>query len=187
MLRHPVQRLISHYKWFWARNLESRLLLKAVREEEEKGYHPDSPLPGVIHAPYRRLSHYSYFCPVMERMFGKENILYVNNDELSRDPQGALNKCFRFLGLRDYLINGEIRENTTEGTFVQRTFGLKTLLKPLPRSFVDRIDPGSRMRFRVRKMLGRKKRRPPKIDPSDIEQLTRMLKEDISFYESVFG
>jgi hypothetical protein len=37
MLRHPVQRLISHYKWFWARNLESRLLLKALREEEEKG------------------------------------------------------------------------------------------------------------------------------------------------------
>ena len=186
MLRHPVERLLSHYKSFWARNLESRPLLRAVREEEEKGFHPDSPLPGVIYAPYRRLSHYSYFCPVMERIFGRENILYLNSDELSKDPQGALNKCFRFLSLSEHPIDREIRENTTKDRLIQRTFGLKTLLKLFPRSFLDRIDPGSRIRFRVRGMLGQKKRRPPEISPSDIEQLTRMLQEDISFYESVF-
>jgi hypothetical protein len=64
-------------------------LLSAVREEEEKGFNPDSPRPGVIHATYRRSSHYSYFCPVMEQMFGRENILYLNSDELSENPQRA--------------------------------------------------------------------------------------------------
>ena len=186
MLRHPVERLLSHYKSFWARNLESRPLLKAVRKEEEKGFHPDSPLPGVIYTPYRRLSHYSYFCPVMERMFGKENILYLNNDELSRDPQGALNKCFRFLSLREHQIDRELRKNRTEDRLVQRTFGLKILLKPFPRSFLDRIDPGSRIRSRVRGVLGQKKRRPPEISTHDKEELARLLKEDISFYESMF-
>jgi hypothetical protein len=36
MLRHPVQRLISHYKGFWARNLESRLLLKLCGKKKRK-------------------------------------------------------------------------------------------------------------------------------------------------------
>jgi sulfotransferase family protein len=186
MLRHPVERLISHYKSFWARNVESRPLLRAVQEEEEKGFHPDSPVPGVIYTPYRRLSHYSYFCPVMEQIFGRENILYLNSGELSKDPQRALNKCFRFLCLREHVIDREIRENKSEGKLIQRTFGLKTLLKPFPRSFLDRIDPGSRMRFWVRRTLGQKKRRPPEISTSDKEKLAQMLKRDISFYESVF-
>jgi hypothetical protein len=184
MLRHPLQRLFSHYKFFWARNLESRPLLRAVREEEEKGFNPNSPRPGVIHATYRRSSHYSYFCPVMEQMFGRENILYLNSDELSENPQRALRKCFRFLGVSEFPINREIRDNTTERIAVQRSFGLKALLKPVPRPFRDRIDPGARLRSRVKRMLA-KKRPSPRVSASEKEEITRMLQEDTAFYESV--
>jgi hypothetical protein len=95
-LRHPVERLLSHYNWLAAMNLESRPLLKAVREEEEKGFHPDSPLPGGNFADYRRASHYSRFCPVMERLFGKENILYLRTEQLSKDRRGLLRNAFDF-------------------------------------------------------------------------------------------
>jgi Sulfotransferase domain len=187
LLRHPVERLLSHYKWHWFLNIESRPLLRAVREEEEKGFHPDGPqLQGYV-ACYRMGSHYSYFCPLMERMFGSENILYLNTDELSTNPQGTLNRCFLFLNLKEHLIGQEIRENTTAGAGEHRTLGLDILLKPFPHSLRDRLDPGSRVRLRVRRMLGFKKRRPPTITASDIEELERMLKEDISFYEFLFG
>src|SRR5437764_6469248 len=36
LLRHPVDRLISHYRWLWAMDLESRPILKAVQEENKK-------------------------------------------------------------------------------------------------------------------------------------------------------
>jgi Sulfotransferase domain len=187
LLRDPLQRLLSHYKWHWALGIESRPLLKAVQEEEKKGHHPDFPPPHQYVTCYRRDSRYSYFCPVMESMFGKENVLYLNSDELLKNPQSALNRCFRFLGLKEHPIAREIRENMTDRTLIQRTFGLKTVLKPIPSSFRDRIDPDFRIRRRIRTLLGKKKRPPPNIAVEEIEELSWMLKEDIFFYESVFA
>ena len=186
LLRHPVERLLSHYNWLAAMNLETRPLLKAVREEEEKGFHPDSPLPGGNFADYRRASHYSRFCPVMERLFGKENILYLNSEQLSKDRRDALNKCFRFLSLKELVVSQEIRANATNEKLVQRTFGVNLLLKPFPPAFVDRLDPDARFRRWAKQKLGKKKIPPPVITTSDKNEIAGMLKEDISFYESVF-
>jgi hypothetical protein len=186
LLRHPVERLFSHYNWLAAMNFESRSLLKAVREEEEKGYHPDSPLPGGNFANYRRASHYSRFCPILERLFGKENILYLNSDLLFKDPGEALDKCFRFLSLKELVVSQAIRANATNEKLVQRTFGLSLLLKPFPRAFVDRLDSHARFRRWAKQKLGKKKIRPPVITASDKDEIARMLKEDISFYQSVF-
>ena len=186
MLRHPVERLLSHYNWLAAMNLESRPLLKAVREEEEKGFHPDSALPGGNFADYRRASHYSRFCPVMERLFGRENILYLSTEQLSKDRRAALKRCFRFLSLEELVVSQEIRANATNEKLVQRTFGLNLLLKPFPPILVDRFDPNARFRRWAKRKLGKKKIRPPLITTSDKDEIARMLKEDISFYESVF-
>jgi hypothetical protein len=162
-------------------------LLKAVREEEKKGHHPDFYAPHQHVTCYRRDSRYSYFCPVMERMFEKENILYLSSDELLKNPQVALNRCFRFLGLKEHPIAREIRENRTDRALIQRRFGLNIILKPIPSSFRDRLDPDSRIRRRIRTLLGQKKRRPPKIAAEEIEEVNWMLKDDILFYESVFA
>jgi hypothetical protein len=186
LLRHPVERLLSHYNWLAAMNLESRSLLKAVREEEEKGFHPDSPLPGGNFANYRRASHYSRFCPIVERLFGKENILYLNSELLFKNPREALNKCFRFLSLKELVVSQEIRANATNEKLVQRTSGLNLLLKPFPPAFVDRLDPDARFRRWAKQKLGKKKIPLPVITTSEKDEIARVLKEDISFYESVF-
>jgi hypothetical protein len=121
----------------------------------------------------------------VERLFGRENILYLNSELLFKDPREALNKCFRFLSLKELVVSQEIRANATNGKLVKRTFGLNLLLKPFPSAFVDRLDPDARFRRWAKQKLGKKKIPPPVITTSDKDEIARMLKEDISFYESV--
>ena len=194
LLRDPVQRLISHYKWYWAYGWESRSILRAVQQDDENEFHPDKPMCR-INSPcspwvnpcggYRRASQYSRFCPVMDGLFGKENILYVKTEQLARDPQGTMNACFRFLDVPEQEVP-VIWANVTEDVRLQRTLGFSLLLKPLSKSLRDRLDPGSRFRRVVKGLLGQRKRKPPEINDRDKAYLTTLLAEDIAFYESVF-
>jgi hypothetical protein len=170
--------------------------LRAVEEDEEKGFHPDKPIyylknpcsPWVNPCGgYKRASQYSYFCPVMESLFGKENILYLSNTQLAKDSQRTLNECFRFLGIAEREVPRELRANVTDDVRIQRSFGLSLFLKPFSKGLRDRIDPGGRLRRRVKGMLGQKKRKPPEIKDSDKAYLAGLLAEDVAFYESMFG
>jgi hypothetical protein len=196
LLRDPVQRLISHYKWYWAYGWESRPILRAVSEDEEKGFHPDKPI-SYLNGPYspwvnpcggyKRASHYSYFCPVMESLFGKENILYLDNKQLAREPQNTMNRCFQFLHVAEYNVAVTLRANATDDVRLPRTLGLGLLLRPFSKELRDRLDPGGRLRRRIKRLLGQKKRRPPEITDRDKEYLASLLAEDIAFYEAMFG
>jgi hypothetical protein len=196
LLRHPAQRLLSHYRWYWAYNWESRPLLRALQEEEEHKFNPEEPLCEIDNKPYpwvnpyaayRRGSHYSHFCPVMERLFGKENILYLDNEQLAREPQNTMNRCFQFLQVAEYNVPAMLRANATDDVRLQRTLGFGLLLRPFSKGLRDRLDRGGRLRRRVKRLLGGKKRRPPKITDRDKEYLESLLAEDIAFYESMFG
>jgi hypothetical protein len=123
----------------------------------------------------------------MERLFGKENILYLDTEQLAREPQDTMNRCFRFLEIVEYNVPAPLRVNATDDVRLPRTLGLGLLLKPFPKRLRDRLDPGHRLRRRVHGMLGQKKRKSPKVTDRDKEYLTRLLADDIAFYESMFG
>ena len=122
----------------------------------------------------------------MERLFGKENILYLDTEQLAREPQNTMNRCFRFLKIAEYNVPAPLRVNATDDVRLSRTLGLDLLLKPFPKQLRDRLDPGGRLRRRVKGLLGQKKRKPPEISDGDKEYLTRLLAEDIAFYEGMF-
>jgi Sulfotransferase domain len=195
LLRDPVQRLISHYKWYWAYGWESRPILRAVKEDEENEFHPDKPIYH-LNSPcspwvnpcggYLRASRYSRFCPVMDKLFGKENILYLRNDQLATDPQATMNQCFQFLGLPEQEVPRDLRANVTDDVRLQRSFGIGVFLKPFSKDLRDRLDPGGRLRRRVKNLLGQKKRKPPDITNSDKAFFAQLLAEDTAFYETMF-
>jgi hypothetical protein len=181
LLRHPVDRLISHYRWLWAMNLESRPILKAVLKEDKKVRDPAN------YRAYRLGSAYAHLCPLLERYLNRERILYLKSDELAKDPEETLHRCFQFLEIEPIRIAMNIRRNETGSIRVWRKMGLNILLKPIPMTLRERLDPGGRLRRRVTGLLGQKKRKPPKIRESDKEYLARLLAEDVAFYESMFG
>ena len=189
ILRHPVQRVLSHYKWIWAMGLESRPLLTAIYEDREEDFHPDRPLPDCDghYTHYRRFSHYSRFCPLMESLFGKDRILYISTEELSSSPQRTLSKCFAFLGVPEILVTTNVRANQTESVRLQRKLGFDKLLSPIPQSLRDRLDPRGRFRARAKTLFGKHSRKPPAITDADKEELNRVLAADITFYNSTFS
>ena len=185
LLRHPVDRLLSQYRWCWAYGWESRPLVTAVQEEEKNGMDVDAPAPDCYRA-YRLGSDYARLCPLMERYFDRERILYLDSDQLATNPQETLNRCYQFLEIEPRPIGTEIRANATESIRVWRRMGFHLLLKPVPLATRERLDPGGRWRRRVRVLLGQKKRKPPEISDHDKEYLTQLLAEDIAFYEQLF-
>jgi hypothetical protein len=86
VIRHPVERLRSHYRWEIQRARESRPLDDAVRE------------PGNE---YVGLSCYHHcVLPYIDR-FPREQILVVRFEDLVRPPAPAWSEVLRFLSLAD--------------------------------------------------------------------------------------
>jgi len=86
VLRHPVDRMRSHYRHEVQRNREERGLLQALRD-------PDNPY--VAHSKY-----YSCLLPYLER-YPREQVLLVRFEDLVQPPAPAWSAVLRFLGLAD--------------------------------------------------------------------------------------
>lgn len=194
LLRHPLERLISHYNWLWSLTLEDRPLLEAVFAEQKNGFHPNRPVRGSgNYACYLIASNYSFWCPLIIEKFGKKNVLFLDSDELFREREKAVNRCFNFLEIKSIEIIDDIHENKTGEAALQRTLGLKYIKNVtnfIPSSVKEQLDPNHKIRHSVWnlycKIMGRKKARSkPTINKKDILELERLIQRDILFYKEV--
>ena len=97
VLRHPVERCFSHYRWRYRLGLEKRSFLDAVKEDGF-GYHPGKPAQFGYMA-YLEFSRYSKQCPVWEDAVGTANCLLLSSCDLFDHQEGTLTRCFDFLDL----------------------------------------------------------------------------------------
>ncbi|MGH0038208.1 MAG: sulfotransferase family protein [Myxococcota bacterium] len=136
MARHPLRRMES--AWLHARrsgHRSSRSFAKTLRTQ----------------ASYVDTSHYERQLDAYRRHFPDERILVVFLDDLDRDPEATLERCFRFLGVEPGFRVGSPgeRRNVSSG---QRVDGvLMDVLRAIPgfRRF-DRRAPRGWRRFRRR-------------------------------------
>ncbi|MBA6267060.1 sulfotransferase domain-containing protein [Colwellia sp. MB02u-18] len=187
LLRDPVERLLSHYRWLWALEKENRPLLQAIHEEEAKGYDIHNPLKNGGFATYLRGSRYSYYVPLIEDIFGSENVLVLSSDELKACPQAFLDKCFDFLGVVSHHVTVEIRTNQTVDKVTQRNLGFGWVYNLLPAKLIRAIDPDNNVKNFIKKILGQRRVKPPSLDESTILAVGEMLKHDVEFYKTRFN
>lgn len=91
IIRHPVDRLRSHYRWEVQRTRESRPLVDAIREPDNE---------------YLTLSCYHRcLLPYIDR-FPREQLLVVRFEDLVRPPAPAWSEVLRFLSLADRPLPG---------------------------------------------------------------------------------
>lgn len=179
IMRHPLERLLSHYRWMYALGFENRNLKKALVNEANSVVSPERHINGC-YPWYRRCSHYSYFVPLMQMVFEPENVLLLRSSTLLDSPNEALRKCFEFLGVAPFNVQCEIRTNATDEKVVAKYKGLRRVVRRLP-SFVHAPIKLMESHFNI----GPRRLIAPVPTESFLESLSLDLAEDIEYYENV--
>lgn len=181
LLRDPVQRLISHYKWMCALGLENQSLKEAISSEQRDQPDPENSRQGC-YPWYLRTSNYSYFCELILEMFGRSNVLIVLSEELNSNPKVTLERSFNFLGVQPFDIQQIIVSNVTKDVKAQRYFGMKALVDHIPTCIRNRLDPSGRLRASLKRALGSRTLKEKPIELSHIEYIKELLAKDSAYY-----
>ena len=184
LLREPVERVVSHFKWMHRNRLETETLGDAIRQELDGTYdiarHRGGGYPWYI-----RHSRYSIFCPMMVEIFGPANVLFVKSEALARDPKAVFEKVCLFLGIDQGKIIAEQRFNETDNQVPVLPPRLKRTYARLPRVAKSAIRATGATRLAhsrfVRSCLGSSPVAPtPTVD--EIEFVRKLLKPDLDFF-----
>ena len=178
ILRHPVERTFSHYRWRFRLGLEKRPLLQAVREDGD-GYDPDSP-DKFGYMSYLEFSRYSFFCPLWLDSFGAERVKFVSFDTLKNDPASCMRDIFTFLGLPMIELASEMQVNSTN-SLVRKQLKRNPLSYLMPKS-LRRSRPFQFLKQRVRAWMTPVP--PQTLRGDEFAYLEDALLPDIEWFES---
>lgn len=179
ILRDPLERLLSHYRWMYALGKETLSLDAALRAEQRSVVSPDVH-QGGCYPWYRRTSNYSYFVPLAELIFGRDNVLVLKSEELAKSPQEVLDRCFHFLELQTFALKDQIQSNATADKRVGRFPMLSRILQPIPEIVKN---PLRQLRDLVG--LGARKRVAPMPSEKTLSHLRAELEVDFQKYKEM--
>lgn len=127
VLRNPVDRVISHYRWMYALGLETRCFSQAI-SQSGYGFDPNVPIHGNYMS-YLEFSLYSKWVPRWKDNFGANNVLILRADDLSVAPVSVINHCCSFFGISNFLWDLPDEQNKTEDALAKSENPLSVLIK----------------------------------------------------------
>ncbi len=186
LMREPVTRLLSHYRWMYKLGLESELLMDALKGSEG-GFHPDRRFMGCYKS-YLEFSSYSKFVPLWANEFGDQNVLLISTESLRNDPVRIMNKCFHFLNLCPISNIHLVEDNITENIRVigSRRFSNRFSEK-IPREYKGMLSKIPFLKTAWRRISSGENREPRQISDSELGELETLLKKETYYYNEVFG
>lgn len=184
ILRDPVERLLSHYRWLRSLGYEKKTLQDALNEEGNTEYSADVFDRGTYKT-YLRASSYSKYVPYILDEFGIERVLLIRSKDLLHNPLQEMNKCYDFLGLPRMNDINYIAANKTSDQLKQNYWGLDYLAKFLPESIKKRIN--IRWYLRLLKRLGKSKAKSAIIESQEILMIRNMLAEETGYFKQLFA
>lgn len=183
MLRDPIDRLVSQYKWNFRRSTEKESLRRAVMDRgDDIGYIYDERL-GIYREKggYVAFSRYSRWVPEWQKRFGEENVLILAFEDYIANQSASLAKIFDFLSVKQVTVP-ESHGNATDEAL--------TKLIPPRYTFAARMLPRKwkQSRFYNRIKEGIKRwNTPSPTDEIDLElrdHLESELAEDIAMHRA---
>ena len=169
VMRHPIDRLISHYIHEWTQRVMHRDI------NEELRLHPEL-------VDYGR---YAYQLRPWIDAFGKERILPVFFEALQSRPQAELNRIARFLGCKDALVWQEIAPQNVSAERM-RKFPLRDAIVNSPTlAAVRRTLIPTAVRERIKSFWMMKQR--PVLSEGNLAQVTRVFDEDLADLGNLLG
>ena len=103
ILRNPIERAFSHWNMEYNRGAESLSFIDALTQEEKRCREA---LP-LQHYTYSYIDRGFYSSQIREywRLFGREQVLVLNYDQLKNNPISVLNDLYDFLDINHITLN----------------------------------------------------------------------------------
>lgn len=190
VLRDPVERTISHYRWMFALGQEKRHILQAI---EESGY--DCDLNSDILAncmAYVEFSLYSKWVPKWQEVFGVKNVLLLNSSALRLSPQKVVESCYTFLGVSDFSASLPSNFNETNDVLAgYQVLHLGSYIKKcIPnkiRPVMHAITPPTLLKFWKNFCVREYKIVAPQITQDEKDSLRTILKKESEYFDLLFN
>jgi hypothetical protein len=112
LLRNPVDRAISHYRWLVALGIEARGFRATFDSDRDEVPDPRNSRAGT----YGYLYQEGCYATNLDRFaayFPPEQIGLLASEQLRADPLASLNQCCRFLDLEPFVTITAVSENET--------------------------------------------------------------------------
>lgn len=162
VIRHPIQRLVSHYIHQWSQNVIRTDINKAV------DLHPE-------------LINYSLYSMQLKPFidaYGAENILIVFSESIRYKPQQELERVARFLGYSAEVIwQKNLPEQNVSNQRVRKFKGYGFIVDNPLMAFVRRVIVPQKLRDYIKQMLVMKKR--PELSDATIKKLNDIFDKDL--------
>lgn len=179
LLRNPVDRTLSHYRFLVRRGVEPRPFLEAVFDPGWKKHHHYLPLGEYGRILDQYLGH-----------FPREQILILFTDDLERYPQRVLARVQTHLGLKEPFSGAGLGQRYNVGGTSTRFPWLVPLLRRTPVRVVWRALPE-----RFRRSLGHwyffelaPRREVPEPLPAEVRRrLVKHFRPDVARLEEIVG
>lgn len=183
VLREPVARTFSHYRWRYRLGLEKRTFLEAI-QQDGRGYDPERP-DRFGYMSYLEFSNYSKHCEYWLERFGEENCLIINSSNLKNDNFNTLQECCRFLRVPSFdekmeFTDSNVTDNQGLRPTKKTTFAASFLPKALKSSKIYK-------NFRSSFLRSRAPVPPSTMTKAELKFVTDALAEDIAWYQKRFG
>lgn len=162
VMRHPIDRLISHYIHQWTQNVFKCDINQAIEQHEEL----------TAYSCYLR-----QLAPYFEQ-YGHENILPVFTESLRINPQQELERVARFIGYSENVVwNEDILEQNVSSKRIRTFKGYHWLIESGVMTFLRRKLIPKRLRNKVKKRLAIAGR--PEIDEAHLARLIMLFDQDL--------
>jgi hypothetical protein len=187
LLRHPVERLLSHYRWNYKLTVETASLEEALRERGDDTSYDFDPRVNMYreNGGYLAFSRYSTYVPKWTSSFGEGNVLLLRTQDLKDNQQQVASACFRFLCLDDYKVVETISRNETATT--TRLFDSLPWYLKAPAALIPRPIKDSEAYDELRRIVTQLRTpSPPQDIPQELkDRIVDSLEDDIAFYEDI--
>jgi hypothetical protein len=187
VIREPLSRTISHYKWLYAKGLENRSLLDAI-QISGYGFNPNCSIQGNYMS-YIEFSSYSKWVPRWQAEFGAENVLLINSEDLKHNTIEVLDKCAKLLGVESITWILPEEKNRTIDVAIRTENKISRKVKSLISKQVKK-----KLREQMPGLVGKWddifvrhiKRQTPHLTDKDISKVRALLSVEKDYFFELF-
>lgn len=185
MLRHPIDRLLSHYRWAVRSGMENETLEQAIASRGERTDYYYLPRSNAFwsHGGYLAFSRYTKHLPMWLEAFPDSDMHVIKAERFFESPSVEMRSVLDFLGLEPTDQITMRRNNATTTTRLREPpLFLSRAAALLPQSL---REAKRYRRIKDRALQAISPKLPTRLDPDMLRMLEDELAADIAFHDAL--